>query len=38
MKEIHKMQVEINGIPVIALVDDQEAYGFVTTTFIRNGI
>ena len=35
MKEIHKIQVEINGIPVIALVDDREAYSFVTTTFIK---
>ena len=35
MKEIHKIQVEINGIPIIALVDDREAYSFVTTTFIK---
>jgi hypothetical protein len=35
MKEIHKIQVKINGIPVIALVDDREAYSFVTTTFIK---
>ena len=35
MKEIHKIQVEINGIPVIALVDNREAYSFVITTFIK---
>ena len=35
MKEIHKIQAEINGIPVIVLVDDREAYSFVTTTFIK---
>ena len=35
MKEIHKIQADINGIPVIVLVDDREAYSFVTTTFIK---
>ena len=35
MKEIYKIQVKINGIPVIALVDNREAYSFVTTTFIK---
>lgn len=35
MKEIHKIQAKINGIPTIILVDDREQYSFVTTALIR---
>ena len=31
MKGIHKIQVEIKGIPTLVLVDEREPYSLITT-------
>jgi len=35
MKGIHKIQVEIKGIPTLVLVDEREPYSLITTAFIK---